>query len=325
MNDIKRIVVDEEHDELQEQKHSFKENVETFFSPQRAPFWIANAMGLAALSAVVTVAIIRYRRRRKVTESTITLPDSIQGVEVGSNIHLKICFSHSSERKLLIRGEKRLLNQFVCDVRDTRLRLFCKPQSRKQSHTIEATLSIPQLNSLSVVGNARVDNEGVNSVTQFSLMQHGGEIRSLRIESKRFSYVVSGEYTSDISFVGEELNFSATGKGYSHFDLEAGSLVCRMAGRASATLVGSLRKLSLTLLGRGEFLAENLHLPTGKLSLQEQSKAILHSLDSGEVRLVDEAQLTLSEKPDKNVDIALEDTSTILFLMDTSPSKHPIK
>lgn len=319
MLDEKQIIKETEASYPLHEGNTLTERIKKYFSPQKAPFWIANAIGVVALSSLATVAVIRYNRRRKQTQISFHLPDSIQGVEVGSNIRLKIVFAHQGTNKLVIRGEKRLLDEIVCDIRDTKLRLFCKPTGRKKNCNTEAFLFVTELEFLSLVGNARIDTEGINHSNQFTLTQHGGEIRSLQVESNRFSCVLSGEYSSNITYSGEELNLSAVGKGYSHFDLNANSLVCQMSGETSITLGGALHNLSLSLLGKGELLAENLQLPNAKLILQEKAKARLDRIESGTIALSGDAQLSLNHELDKKVKVALEETSTILFLEDLSP------
>lgn len=305
------------------QKDSPKARCKEFFSPRKPAFWISNVLGVAALTTLTTLIVQRHRKRHKKISLSIDKIGEIRQVEIGRHILLKLNFSDKGGPSLRIITEERFRKLVNYDINGERLHLYCLPPRGpiREKPLIIAELTISSLAGLTLTGNAKVEAQGVNSVREFRLRQHGAEVKSLHVVAQQLYFSATGEYSNEICFEGNSFQSSMVGKGYCHLNVKAKDLIFRMAGESSCTVRGEVEALSGLLSATSELLGESLEMGRTELTLRDHSCSEFVRIKSGAVDIYDSAKLTLSAKPSSGVTTTLHDKAELYFTEALDPQE----
>lgn len=283
-----------------------------FFSPTKAPFWVAVGVGASAILGGVIGAVLEHRRRHAAITRERYLPPTVHEVELGDGFEVFLSFG--SLPKLSIEASRAVQKFVRCETKSQRLCIYLDPSVRETQRSVRVHLAIDHLQYLSMGGTSSLYCDGLNATPSFGLQQNGCTIEGLNVAGARGDFLLSADAQCEMTFQGGEMVLSQIGSGFCSAALEAEMLTLRQAGEAVCRASGTAKELVYHSAGTSCLEGQQLRAEKATLTLQENAQAELLASEKLDVSLSDSCTLTVFGKPKKFGVIDIHDESKLTYI-----------
>ena len=170
--------------------------------PERLRRWRQGAVagGTLASGVAVTALALVYWQRHKRSKSYSYATRTFDTLEVGTGVQLQIKFDTVSHASLRVSYPNALRRRVKVRIADKTLSIRRLPyRNRWVPGEVFAELTLPSINQLRVVGDAKVVATGCNKLdTPFDLLQIGGQVEGLTIDAHYAEVQPRGNAKADL-------------------------------------------------------------------------------------------------------------------------------
>lgn len=296
------------------QNRIYEEAFKRFFSPGKAPFWVAIGVGVSALAGGIAAMLVdRHKRQQKPVSKTISPPSDISAIEVGSGFYIRLSFG--AKQSLTITTHKRMKDRVMCDMRGGRLRLYIVPDmKRSRSYPVEVVLLVESLSAISLGANSSIVADGTNVVDEFNLKQHSADLTGLNIEAEHSTIKMTGCFVGDIAFSKGALSVSMMGNGFAILNVDAASVDTRLAGECVCLINGAASNFNCHASGYCDVQAKGFVPEKASISLVESASCEIYRAEAVDLSLSDHSRLILNTSPCNKGRVSVRDNAELLYV-----------
>ena len=233
---------------------------------------------------------------------------------MGTGVQLQIKFDTVSHASLRVSYPNALRRRVKVRIADKTLSIRRLPyRNRWVPGEVFAELTLPSINQLRVVGDAKVVATGCNKLdTPFDLLQIGGQVEGLTIDAHYAEVQLRGNAKADLYLSCDQSFISYSGSPEVRAVLQSeGQAHITATGSGSATLLGQTKELTLTASDRSVVRADTLTVEAANALLSDSAECYLQVTDRLSYTLCNDSKLGLIQQPKRIVKAEVLDSATL--------------
>lgn len=253
--------------------------------PQQQRGKILYTLGTTLFVGGVAWGAHKLYKRLKREHRSLSLEDTLTRISIGGGFDVTLRLGH--QNSLHLEGEPSYLEDVVVDQTEGMLRLQLAPWievERLRNPIVKVSIVISHLEQLSLLGESRVKMQGTYQGDHFSLIQHGGAIRNLKINTTLCTLNLAGSADTQAVLQAAELSLTAMDNTSNQLELKGKHLQMQVQGKAKVQLSGSVKECEARLSHRAKVHAHKLSCNQLKIHLRHNSEGEYHVEESYRVK-----------------------------------------